>query len=258
MIKFDFWKNRQDMTEYPEWFLDFCRSVTAKRPRTVLDHILEHGYITNEELRDKYGYDHPPRAARDVRELGIPLETYRVTASTGRKIGAYRFGDLSKIRFKRIDGRTALSKELKKKLIAIHGCRCFIYLENMDEHMLQIDHRTPYEIAGDVDRKTVQPDDFMLLCGSANRAKSWSCEHCDNWKRIRDPVICRSCYWAYPENYSHVAMKQIRRLDLIWEDESVSQYDKISENAAAYGIPLPDFVKEIIRRQIGDDTETNE
>ena len=104
------------MTEYPEWFLDFCRSVTAKRPRTVLDHILEHGYITNEELRDKYGYDHPPRAARDVRELGIPLETYRVTASTGRKTGAYRFGDLSKIRFKRIDGRTALSKELKKNL----------------------------------------------------------------------------------------------------------------------------------------------
>ena len=111
--------------------------------------------------------------------------------------------------------------------------------------MLQIDHRTPYEIAGDADRRTVQPDDFMLLCGSANRAKSWSCEHCDNWKRIRDPVICRSCYWAYPEDYSHVAMKQIRRLDLIWEDESVSQYDKIRENAAAYGIPLPDLSKRL-------------
>ena len=52
MIKFDFWKNRQDMTGYPEWFLDFCRSVTAKRPRTVLDHILENGYITPDLLAD--------------------------------------------------------------------------------------------------------------------------------------------------------------------------------------------------------------
>ena len=78
------------MSDHPEWFLDFCRSVTAKRPRTAINHILEHGHITTEELKDKYGYDHPPRAARDVRELGIPLETFRVEASSGRKIAAYR------------------------------------------------------------------------------------------------------------------------------------------------------------------------
>ena len=52
MIKFDLWKNRQDMTEYLEWFLDFCRSVTAKRPRIVLDHILGHRYITPDLLAD--------------------------------------------------------------------------------------------------------------------------------------------------------------------------------------------------------------
>ena len=85
------------MSDHPEWFLDFCRSVTAKRPRTVIDHILEHGCITTEELKDKYGYHHPPRAARDVRELGIPLETFRIIASNGRKIGAYRFGNLAEL-----------------------------------------------------------------------------------------------------------------------------------------------------------------
>lgn len=244
------------MSDYPEWFLDFCRSVTAKRPKTVINHVLEHGYITTEELKDKYGYDHPPRAARDVRELGIPLETFRVEASSGRKIGAYRFGALSGVRFKRIDGRTALSRELKMKLIERHGCKCFIYLEEMDERFLQIDHRIPYEVVGD-DNNVMHPDDFMLLCGSANRAKSWSCEHCDNWKRTRNAMICRSCYWAYPENYSHVAMRQIRRLDLIWESGYVSEYDKIREDAATYGIPLPNFVKEIIRRKIADDTESD-
>lgn len=54
--------------ELPADFVERCRAVKAKRPRTVIEHILEHGYITTEELRTRYGYNHPPRAARDVRE----------------------------------------------------------------------------------------------------------------------------------------------------------------------------------------------
>ncbi len=60
------------MPKLPKEFIDLCHSVTAKRPKTVVDHILEHGSITTEELKEKYGYNHPPRAARDVREHGIP------------------------------------------------------------------------------------------------------------------------------------------------------------------------------------------
>ena len=41
--------------EYPKKFLDLCRSVTAKRPKTVIDHILKHGHISTEELKEKYG-----------------------------------------------------------------------------------------------------------------------------------------------------------------------------------------------------------
>ncbi len=74
--------------KYPKEFLELCASVTARRPKTVIDHLLKHGHITTEELKTKYGYDHPPRAARDVRELGIQLETFRVTAANGRKIAA--------------------------------------------------------------------------------------------------------------------------------------------------------------------------
>jgi hypothetical protein len=240
------------MAEYPEEFLELCRSVTAKRPKTVIDHILTHGHITTQELKDTYGYDHPPRAARDVREHGIPLETFRVVASNGRKIGAYRFGDPSRVRLKRFDGRTALSNELKEYLIAKYGCKCFIYLEEMDGRVLQIDHRVPYEIDGDDVAGKLNPDDFMLLCGSANRAKSWSCEHCENWTAKKDKKICLSCYWAYPEDYSHVAMRQIRRLDLIWEGDDVTAYDRLKDDAAAYGASLPDLVKEIIRKQLGN------
>ena len=57
---------------------DLADEVTAKRPRTVIDHLFEFGSINTEELQELYGYTHPPRAIRDVREAGIPIESRRV------------------------------------------------------------------------------------------------------------------------------------------------------------------------------------
>lgn len=234
--------------KYPKEFLNLCRSIKAKRPRTVIEHILKHGHISTEELKNLYGYNHPPRAARDVKEHGIPLERFTVTGSDGRKIAAYRFADPSKIRIRKFGGRTGLSKEIKDKLIEQYGCKCFIYLEEMGERDLQIDHRVPYEIAGDPEELTY--NDFMLLCGSANRAKSWSCEHCENWQTLKKKEICLSCYWAYPEDYSHVSMRQVRRVDLIWQDKEVEQYERLKSDAKASKQTIPEFVKELIEKAI--------
>ena len=62
--------------QLPDDFVQLCQSVTAKRPKVVIDHILQYGFITTEDLKEIYGYNHPPRAARDVRDRGIPLETF--------------------------------------------------------------------------------------------------------------------------------------------------------------------------------------
>lgn len=234
--------------KYPKEFLELCASVTAKRPKTVIDHILKYNHITTEELKNKYGYDHPPRAARDVRELGIQLETFRVASASGRKIAAYRFADPMKKQLRRFSGRTGLSKKIKEQLIEKYSCRCFIYLEKMDAGDLQIDHRVPYEVAGDSDE--LKTEDFMLLCGSANRAKSWSCEHCENWKSIKDRNICLSCYWAFPEKYTHVAMRQIRRVDLIWQGDDVVQYERLKSDAAELGLEIPQFVKDVLAKAL--------
>ena len=99
--------------KYPKEFLELCASVTGKRPKTVVDHILKHGHITTEELKNKYGYDHPPRAARDVRELGIQLETFRVAAANGRKIAAYRFADPTRNNFDGLAAAQAFPKKSK-------------------------------------------------------------------------------------------------------------------------------------------------
>ena len=213
----------------PPEFMELLRSITARRPRTVIEHIIEHGYVTTEELRDLYGYNHPPRGARDVREQGIPLVTFRVVGSDGRRIGAYRFGDPSDQRSAQLSGRTAFSARMKSTLTELFGARCNIYLETFPERELQIDHRIPFEIVGE-GALSENPADYMLLCPSANRAKSWSCEHCDNWTK-READICRSCYWAFPEHYSHVAMRELRRLDIAWSGEEIPDYERLSEAA---------------------------
>lgn len=226
-----------------EAMLALCRSVEAKRARTVIDHILKFGVITNEELSELYGYDHPPRAIRDVRENGIPLVTHSVISpKTGRRMGAYTFDDVSKIKAGRVGGRKAFSKQFKRELIAIYGSRDTITSETMNERYLQIDHRIPYEVAGD-DIGPLDPRDFMLLDASSNRAKSWSCEHCDNFLNKHNPAICRICFWAFPEAYSHIAETASRRVELVWTGDEVAAFERLRGKAAAQGIELSAFIK---------------
>lgn len=216
------------MSKYPKKFLDLLESVTAKRPKTVIQHILQHGYVTSEELKNTYGYNHPPRAVRDVREYGIPLVTYRVTGSDGRKIAAYKFGNPNdtKNSLSKSAGRTILSKALKSALIDKYGAKCFVYLESMDESILQVDHRVPYEIGGEHDEKEI--DYYMLLSPSANRAKSWTCEHCDNWEK-KDSSFCLRCFWAHPENYEHIAGRNEKIISLIFTGNEIEDYYKLIE-----------------------------
>jgi hypothetical protein len=230
--------------DFPKEFLNLLNSVEAKRPRTVIQHILKHGYITSQELKDNYGYNHPPRAVRDVREHGIPIETYRIAGTDGRKIAAYRFGNPHEVgnSLSKSSGRTALSKTLKKALIEKHGARCSIYFESVDENLLQVDHRIPYEIAGEQDEKDV--DAFMLLSPSANRMKSWTCEHCDNWK-IKNTACCQKCFWAFPENYDHVANRKQKVVTIVFTDDEVEDFHRLVE---VFGIKYAQGkIKEIIR-----------
>lgn len=235
------------MNEYPKEFLDLLQSVKAKRPQTVIKHILEHGFITSEELKNTYGYNHPPRAVRDVREHGIPIITYRVTGTDGRKIAAYKFGDPTDIQnnLSKAAGRTALSKALKQALIDKYGSKCFIYLETMDKEVLQVDHRIPYEIGGEHDEKDI--DYYMLLSPSANRAKSWTCEHCENWKK-KDRSFCLRCFWAYPENYDHIAGKFEKIISLVFTDDEIDDYYKLIELSGEK--TAQEIIKQIIHEHL--------
>ena len=236
---------KKEKKEYPKEFLEHIKSISNKRATIVINHIMKHGFITTEDLENTYSYSHPPRAARDVRETGIPLETFSVKSKSGKSIAAYRFGDLTKLQVNRIAGRVVFPKEFKAKLFELGKGRCYVCNGVYEERYLQVDHRIPYEVAGDLN-EVRKIEDFMLLCGSCNRAKSWSCEHCVNWNVEKKASTCLECYWGNPANYNHIALEDIRRLDLHWKGSEVKYYDAIKIIADQNKIELPDFIKKII------------
>ncbi|MEW6649524.1 MAG: HNH endonuclease signature motif containing protein [Chloroflexota bacterium] len=224
-------------------------NMTNKRARIVIEHILENGFVTTEQLEKQYGYNHPPRAARDVREFGIPLETFRIKDSQGRSIAAYRFGDLNNIRKGRLEGRQAFPKKFRDDLYDQSEGQCSICNGSFERRYLQVDHRVPYEVAGDA-QDEFDPQDFMLVCGSCNRAKSWSCEHCANWQNEKSSQVCLKCYWAKPENYVHVALREIRRTDILWDENEVELYEKLKASAVQNQFPIPEYVKKVIEKHL--------
>lgn len=236
-----------NLPDLPPEFLELLKTIKGKRSKIVVDHILKYGFITTEDLEQLYGYKHPPRAIRDVREQGIPLESFSVKNRDGLTIGAYRFGDPAQVRQQQLTGRQPIPKAFKQQLLRANVSKCSICGGNFEARYLQVDHRIPYEIAGDT--INLEMSEFMLICASCNRAKSWSCEHCPNWHNEKSPTICQTCYWANPTHYDHIARQPIRRLDIIWADAEVEIFDAIKKSAETYGESLPDYVKHLLEKQ---------
>lgn len=223
----------------PKELLERIEAVTNKRARFVLDSIVKKGAVTTEEI-NRAGYEHPPRAARDVRELGFRIKTIKVKHTNGRSIAAYTFdeGELEAGKA----GRRLLPKKERDALIHAAG-KCQIC---GSDHNLQVDHRIPYEVAGESEHGEKEP--YQVLCGSCNRKKSWDCEHCENWLQGKKPGVCRSCYWAEPTACTHVAMQQQRRADLVWIGDEVKDFDRLKEDAEHHQRSVPDEIKRLLKR----------
>ena len=107
----------------PKDLLDRIAKVMNKRARFVLDSIVKNGLVTTEQINHA-GYDHPPRAAQDVRDLGFYLKTIKVKHTNGRSIAAYAFGEGEFDRGKA--GRRLLPKKKRDAIIHAAGDRCHI------------------------------------------------------------------------------------------------------------------------------------
>ena len=128
--------------------------------------------------------------------------------------------------------------------------KCYICNGDFEIRYLQVDHRIPYEIDGDDENFQQDDEDYMLLCASCNRTKSWSCENCENWKSAKDIEVCLKCYWGKPENYDHIALQNIRRLELIWQGNEVGFFEALKVEAEKGEIDLPEYVKLLLEEYL--------
>lgn len=209
----------------------------------MLDTIAEKGIVTTEEIKEA-GYEHPPRAARDVRELGFTLKTIKVKSTTGRSIAAYTL-DLETAHQPGKAGRKGMPKKTRDEILVRARSKCQIC---GGDHNLQIDHRIPYEVPGESQANEIDP--YQVLDGSCNRKKSWDCEHCRNWLVLKDITICESCYWANTEHYTHVAMRDERRIDLVWIADEVNQFRSLQEQAELKGKTVAVQIKNILAESL--------
>ena len=216
------------------------KAVTNKRARFVLDAIVKNGVVTTEEI-SLAGYEHPPRAARDVRELGFPLKTIRVKHTNGRTIAAYTLPFGGKFEKGKV-GRKGLPKKVREGIIQTMGGKCQTC---GSEHNIQIDHRIPYQVVGE--SLSQEADAYQLLCGSCNRKKSWTCERCQNWLQDRKVATCRSCYWAGSISYTHVALQQERRIDIVWKGDEVRDFEHLEDAAKRNKLTVEQQIKSLLR-----------
>ena len=219
-------------------------SRAAKAIRLMLDQ----GFATTHDL-NMLGYNHPPRAIGDVKDLGLPVVADMVRGPDGRRMASYRFGTAADIRAGQV-GRTNFSKTFKAELIEANGSMDEITRAKHPARNLQIDHRVPYRVGGDEGLATNDTGAFMLLDAKSQRAKSWSCEHCRNYVELRDPAICRRCFWAFPDDYDHIAMQPERRVDIVWRGAETADFNQLAQRATQESLSLAELLKKLGREKI--------
>ena len=67
---------------------------------------------------------------------------------------------------------------------------------------------------------------------------------------MRKADICQNCYWAFPDNYRHIAMREARRADILWTGAEVESYEKLKRRTLQLQRNIPGYVKEIIEQHL--------
>lgn len=228
----------------PKRIIKKIKDLKSARAIKIANYLVEHGSITTSEITKKFSEKHPPSAVRDLRDAGFPVKCVMVPdpESEGNRIGKYTFGKASDVKDGTYEGRRIIPKKVKKALIKSQGNHCAICGIKADSPHLSPDHRVPFRIAGNTLAKGNNQEEYMLLCRSCQRAKSYECEDCKNYQD-KITAVCKSCYWCNPEKYEHIANKQVRRLEIIWNESEIGAFNKLMKLSEKSGVSLKQYIK---------------
>lgn len=223
----------------------------SRRARKVLEMLIEtEDEVTTLEMQ-AVGLGDPASAIRDLKDKGIRM-TKRTLTVEGRRTASYWILTAEEAGSSdRLEGRTAIPVAFRRELFEAWDSQCAICLTKFPTRLLQPDHRVPFRVAGEVDAFRVE--DFMPLCGSHNRQKSFECERCPNYE-VGDLAVCNSCYWASPEGYEHVATLPQRNVSITFRSEvEVALFNEMGVLADEADLSLPDWIKRSVREQIAEE-----
>ncbi len=182
-----------------------------------------------------------------TRRTGGPIVSKRVKREDGRYIASYSLGKLGDAADGR-QGRGAIPKRFRAALLAHYDFSDCITGARLSPQLLTVDHRVPYQVAGDAGLAERDVSAFMLLDKQSQRLKSWACERCPNFTGTRKPEICLTCFWASPESYSHIATEDVRRTEIVWQGKDVPVHDRLQERAKSAGMTIVELLKHLARQ----------
>ncbi len=66
---------------------------------------------------------------------------------------------------------------------------------------------------------------------------------------------CQTCYWAVPDHYIHIALEIVRRLEIVWKDDEISDYDHLVKLAEGAEKDLSNLIKDQLHKHVTRDTD---
>jgi hypothetical protein len=183
----------------------------GKRPRTVLEILLRDGEVSTYTLGN-LGYDQPPRAAQDLKEAGVKLiKRNGVHPETGSRMAIYEIDPNQTVSYQ--EGRTAFPKTFVAEVSAIYNSRCNISGAKLRSNEYQVDHRVPFIVRSDDGELRLK--DFQLLSASSQ--------------------------------YTHVAGQLERRIEIAFQGEETSIYDRLEKAAKIERLRMNEYIKKLLR-----------
>lgn len=131
-------------------FINWVRSQKmSKRAREALEIMIQEGSVTTVDLKNRFGFNHPPRAMGDLKDAGVPFtKTMVKVEGESRRVARYELLDDINVA-KANKPRKVIPKKVKTELIAKYGKQCQICGGTFSSQALQVDHRIPFRINGD-------------------------------------------------------------------------------------------------------------
>ncbi|HVR33881.1 MAG TPA: HNH endonuclease signature motif containing protein [Acidimicrobiia bacterium] len=142
--------------------------------------------------------------------------------------------------------RRPISKKFRESLFLKHDFRCSVCRGQYSSRILQADHRVPFAVAGDPEGD-FRIEDFMPLCPSDQRAKSYECERCVATAQ-RDAQICKGCLWVDPTSYTHIATRLERRVTIAAQGGEITVLEVFLQRVSRAGGDAIAVLRDLLKR----------